>query len=70
LDFTAEHRAALSVRIISTLPSPLLGWPADSPERTALAAASASMGSDLPPRRKWRLFGRSTSSTSTPQTRT
>jgi hypothetical protein len=34
----------LKVRIISTLPSALLGWPADSPAKTALAAASASIG--------------------------
>jgi hypothetical protein len=40
--FTAEWRADLKVRIISTLPSPLLGSPRASPARTALAAACAS----------------------------
>ena len=48
LAFTAERRTALKVRIDSTRPSPLLGSPAASPAKTALAAASASIGSDLP----------------------
>src|SRR5215204_1967836 len=66
--FTAERRALLSVRSISTRPSALLGTPAVSPASTALAAASASMGSDLPGgwRRRWRRLGLSTSTTGIP----
>ena len=45
-----QRRAPLSARTISTRPSPLLGTPAVSPAKTALAARSASMGSDLPRR--------------------
>ncbi len=50
--FTAERRAALSTRIISTRPSALFGSPALSPANTALAAASASRESDFPFRRR------------------
>ena len=48
LAFTAERRAVLRALIISTRPSALLGVPAVSPASTVRAAASASMGSDLP----------------------
>src|SRR3954462_12350721 len=41
--FTAQCRADLRVRIISTRPSPLLGSPTASPASTALAAACAAM---------------------------
>jgi len=50
LDTRLHRRALLSVRIIPTLPSPLLGTPAPWPARTARAAASASLGSELPRR--------------------
>jgi hypothetical protein len=48
LAFTADWRADLKVRIISARPSALLGSPAAWPANTVRAAASASMGSDLP----------------------
>src|SRR5215204_477655 len=45
--FTAERRVARRARIISTWPSASLGLPVAVPARTARAAASASIGSDL-----------------------
>src|SRR6266496_1561519 len=61
----AVWRATRSTRIISTRSSPALGEPAASTDKTVRAAASASVGSDLPLRRRvWRL-GRITSITST-----
>lgn len=54
-----------SPRIASTAPSADFGRPDASPDSTALAAASASAGSDLWPRRARRL-GRITSTTPTP----
>ena len=60
----AVPRATRNTRIISTRSSPAFGEPAASADRTARAAASASVGSDLPLRRRvWRL-GRITSTTS------
>src|SRR5829696_1242824 len=64
--FTADWRADLKVRIISARPSPLLGSPAAWPASTVRAAVSASMGSDLPRRRRWRRLGLSTSMTAMP----
>ncbi len=59
----AEQRATRSTLIISTRSLPALGAPEASPETMARAAASASVGSDLPfSRRVWRL-GRMTSIT-------
>ncbi len=52
-------------RLVSTGPSPALGAPDASPLSAARAAASASVVSDLPRRRRnWRL-ARLTSTTST-----
>jgi hypothetical protein len=60
---SALPRARRSSRIISTSSSPAFGEPAASADKTARAAASASVGSDLPLRRRvWRL-GRITSTT-------
>jgi hypothetical protein len=66
LAFTAERRARRKVRIISTSPSASLGRPDAVPASTARAAASASMGSDLPERYWSRLLGRMTSETLIP----
>ena len=63
LDLTAERRAILKVRIISTRPSALLGSPAVSPASSARAAFSASRKSELLPRWRWRRLGLSTSVT-------
>jgi hypothetical protein len=64
--FIAERRATRSVRIASTGPSPPLGRPDASPFSAAPAAASVSVVSDLPLRRRACPFGRFTSVTSTP----
>jgi hypothetical protein len=48
----AVDRATRSTRIISTRSSPAFGAPAASADKTARAAASASVGSDLPLRRR------------------
>jgi hypothetical protein len=66
LALTAERRAVRRALIISTFPSPLLGTPEASPAKTALAAACASMGSDLPLRLRWRRLGLSISTTEIP----
>jgi hypothetical protein len=66
LAFTADWRTDRKTRIVSTRPSPLLGSPRASPANTALAAASAPMGSDLPLRLRWRRLGLSTSITEIP----
>ena len=63
---TAVARATRSERIISTIPSPVLGMTVTSPACTARAAASASEGSDLPCRRRADRSGRLTSSTTWP----
>src|SRR5215207_5570597 len=59
--FSAERRVIRKVRIISTSPSALLGWPVAVPASTARAAASASSESDLPARYWSRRLGRITS---------
>jgi hypothetical protein len=60
---SAPRRATRKARRASTAPSLDLGAPEASPFNAALAAASASVGSDLPRRRRtWRL-GLMTSST-------
>jgi hypothetical protein len=50
--FTAERRTTWTARIDSTMPLLVLGTTLASPERTARVAASASVGSDLPRRRR------------------
>jgi hypothetical protein len=61
--FMAERRVIRSTRSISTVPSAALGRTSPWPASAARAAASASIGSDLPWRRRvWRL-GRVTSTT-------
>ena len=52
--FTAESRATLSWRIISTAPSAVLGIAVDWPANTDRAATSASTVSDLPAARRVR----------------
>jgi hypothetical protein len=47
-DFTAESLALLSIRIISTSPSPDLGVASTTPESTPRAAISASVGPLFP----------------------
>src|SRR6266568_2299874 len=62
----AVWRPTRSERIISTWPSPALGTTVTWPACTALAAAWASSGSDLPWRRRAARSGRLTSSTTWP----
>jgi MFS family permease len=62
----AERLATTSTRMASTAPSLDLGLPVARPPRAARAASTASRGSDLPLRRRFWRFGRSTSMTSTP----
>ena len=66
---TAPLRAVRSARIDSTIPSRRLGAAVATPASTARAAASASIGSDLPRWRRVRRSGRSTSTTHTPWSR-
>jgi hypothetical protein len=64
--FSAVSRAIFKCRTISTSPFPDLGDVLASPARTARAAASASIVSLLPYRRRSLRFGRSTSTTRHP----
>jgi hypothetical protein len=64
--FEAPRRATRRTRIISTWPSRFLGVVAATPARVARAAAWASIGSDLPRRRRVLRSGRSTSTTWSP----
>src|SRR5262249_46957327 len=59
--------AACRARMPSTGPVSALGWALAVPARTARAAASASIGSDLPRQRRCARWGRSTSTTSRPR---
>lgn len=65
-DLTAVSRAILVWRIISTVPSALFGVAVAVPARTARAAFSASIGSDLPRWRRTLRSGRLTSITLCP----
>jgi hypothetical protein len=63
----AERRATINTpRICSTAPSRHFGEVLADPDRAARAAASASIGSDFPNRRRICRFGRSTSTTTIP----
>jgi hypothetical protein len=66
---TAPLRAVRSARIDSTIPSRRLGAAVAVPASTARAAASASIGPDLPRWRRVRRSGRSTSTTVTRRVR-
>jgi hypothetical protein len=61
----APERAVRDTRIASTIPSRRLGTAVATPASAARAAASASIGSDLPRCRRVRRSGRSTSTTRT-----
>jgi hypothetical protein len=61
----APRRAVRNTGIASTIPSRRLGAAVAVPASTARAAASASIGSDLPRCRRVRRSGRSTSTTRT-----
>ena len=63
MEVTSWPRAAVRWRRASHQPSDALGTPIPSPAMTLLAAAMASMGSDLPSLRRTLRFGRSTSYT-------
>lgn len=63
---TALSLATLVTRIISTIPSPVLGTACTIPASTARAAFSASMVSDFPRSRRSRRSARNTSSTPFP----
>ncbi|RPF39256.1 hypothetical protein EDD92_9489 [Streptomyces sp. TLI_185] len=56
-DLTAEVLASLNSRIVSTGPSAVLAVAVARPQRTAWAAAAASMESDLPCRRRAAFVG-------------
>ena len=62
----AERLATISARIASTVPSRPLGAPRARPDSAALAALTASRGSDLPARRRSCRSQRSTSTTAIP----
>ena len=64
--FIAPRRATRSTRIISTWPSRVLGTVVATPARVDRAAAWASIGSDLPCRRRRVRSGRFTSTTCRP----
>ena len=63
MEVTSCSRAAIRWRNASHQPSDALGVLIPSPASTLLAAAMASMGSDLPSLRRTLRFGRSTSCT-------
>ncbi len=64
--FTAPLRATRMALMASMLPLASLGFTVAVPASTARAAASASIGSDLPLWRRRRRSGRGTSMTLTP----
>src|SRR5450759_226366 len=66
---TAESRVSFRIRMTSTWSSPSFGVAVAVPASTALAAASASMGSDLPLRCRVARSGRLTSMTRLPEWR-